>query len=252
MKSAAVAILTLSSFAAAADYPRPTGYVNDFADRLSPSFRSSLEERLRAYEQETGKEIAVVTVPSLQGESIETYATGLFNSWGIGKRDTNDGVLFLWAPQERKVRVAVGRGLDRLVPHAASVQIIEDVTARFRGSDFEGGVTLAVDEIMGSLEGSPPQRRGSVAHVALWIALSVLAAFLAGLVLLVRYAMRRARQAGGYGASNIVRTPGAYDDYSPGFVASNFDSGSSSSSSSSDSGSFGGGDTSGGGASGDY
>jgi uncharacterized protein len=163
----AAAICAIVWLAAAADYPKPTGYVNDFAGQLSPEFQQNLESRLRQYERSTTEEIAVAIVPSLEGESIETYATGLFNAWGIGKRGENNGVLFLWAPNERKVRVEVGRGLERRLSDAQATQIIEDVTARFRNQDFEGGIKLAIDEIA-----SPPRITS--------ISVSSLAGFLGG------------------------------------------------------------------------
>ncbi len=151
----AAAIFAFASIAAAVVYPKPSGYVNDFAHRLPPEFASALESRLRSFEQSTGIEVAVVTVPSLEGERLETYATGLFNDWGIGKRGANNGVLFLWAPTERKVRIEVGRGLNQALTDPQAKQIAEDVTFHFRSSDFEGGVTTAVDEITTTLREPP-------------------------------------------------------------------------------------------------
>jgi len=119
----AAAIFAFASIAAAVVYPKPSGYVNDFAHQLSPEFANALEARLRSFEQSTSIEVAVVTVPSLEGERLETYATGLFNDWGIGKRGANNGVLFLWAPAERKARIEVGRGLNQTLtdPQAANL-----------------------------------------------------------------------------------------------------------------------------------
>src|ERR1700736_3703416 len=102
-----------AAFASAANYPRATGYVNDFAERLSPADRDALERKLRDYGRTTSIEVVVAIVPSLEGESVERYANGLFHAWGIGKRGKDNGVLFLWAPSERKLRIEVGSGLER-------------------------------------------------------------------------------------------------------------------------------------------
>jgi uncharacterized membrane protein YgcG len=150
-------ILLAAAFCRAADYPRPTGYVNDFASWLAPADRDSLERRLRDYEQRTSNEIAIAIVPSLQGESVEAYANGLFRSWGIGKKGVNNGVLFLWAPIERKVRIEVGSGLENLIPSAAAAEIVNNVTARFRRNQFAEGVYAAVDGIQARLDRQPAQ-----------------------------------------------------------------------------------------------
>src|SRR5947199_6944 len=91
-----------------ADLPKPLGRVNDFAGKLAASDRQTLETRLRDYERATSNEVAIAIVESLHRQTVEVYANRLFKAWGIGKRDRNNGVLLLWAPMERKVRIEVG------------------------------------------------------------------------------------------------------------------------------------------------
>jgi uncharacterized protein len=89
-------------------FPKAQGYVNDFAGILNSRVSADLESELRAAERQTSAEIVLVTVPSLEGMTIEAYANGLFNEWRIGKRGKDNGVLVLAAPAERHVRIEVG------------------------------------------------------------------------------------------------------------------------------------------------
>src|SRR6266545_2401381 len=103
--TAVLLVVSLPVAARAVDYPRPAGFVNDFANQLPLSAVQALEKKVRDYERATGNEVAVAVVPSLGGLSVEEYAQGLFRAWGVGKYESNNGVLFLWAPVERKFRI---------------------------------------------------------------------------------------------------------------------------------------------------
>jgi len=133
------------------DYPRYTGFVNDFANQLPLSTVQELEKRVRDYERATGNEIAVAVVPSLNGMTVEEYALGLFRSWGVGKYGVNNGVLVLWAPKERKVRVEVGRGLEGVLTNAVAGQIALRITGYFRRNQFAEGLNAGVDGIIETL-----------------------------------------------------------------------------------------------------
>ena len=145
-------LAAMASFAA--DFPQPTGHVNDFVQILPDADRQNLEARLRAYEQSTSIEIAVAIVPSLQGETVNNFARELFQAWGIGKRDKNNGVLFLWAPNDRKVRIQVGYGLEQDLPDAAAAQIVREVTSLFRREEFTRGVYAGIEGIIERLNHS--------------------------------------------------------------------------------------------------
>lgn len=147
------ALLLALPAAAAPDYPKPTGHVTDAAGVLPADARAALEARLAALEATTGIELAVATVPDLQGEVIEDYANGLYRAWGIGKRDKNNGALLLVAPADRKVRVEVGYGLEGVLTDALSSQVIRrEVVPRFKAGDLPGGIVAGADALIGHLE----------------------------------------------------------------------------------------------------
>jgi uncharacterized protein len=131
-----------------AAYPKSQGYVNDFAGILNDPIRAALESDLRAVEQRTSAEIAVVTVPSLEGMTIDEYAVGLFADWKIGKRGKDNGVLVLVAPAERRVRIEVGYGLEPVLPDGLAGEIIRtEFLPAFRRGDFAGGIQAGVRDI---------------------------------------------------------------------------------------------------------
>jgi uncharacterized membrane protein YgcG len=142
-------LLTVSLFAE--DFPHFTGFVNDFADQLPLESAQALEQKLRAYERRTGNEVAVAIVPSLNGMTVDDYARGLFRAWGVGKYGVDNGVLFLWAPKERKFRIEVGRGLEGVLTNAEAQRIDLRVRGLFRANRYEDGVNAAVDGILETL-----------------------------------------------------------------------------------------------------
>jgi len=158
--------LLLLACSHAAAFPDPVGYVNDFAGLLSPQTRQDLEARLVALEEETSCELAVVTVASLDGMTVEDYAAGLFQKWGIGKKDKDNGVLFIIARDEREVRIEVGYGLETTLTDSRAGRILDDyVVPKLRNNDWEGGILGAVAGIEpylggGSLPAPTPADQG--------------------------------------------------------------------------------------------
>lgn len=165
--------LLVPAFCSAVEYPSHIGYVSDFADQLSPGDHQALESRLRAFERKTSVEVAVAIVPSLQGETVEAFATGLFRFWGIGKQGKNNGVLFLWTPNEHKVRIEVGYGLESAISNADAANILRETTALFREQHFAQGVEAAVSGILSRLDSSaappPPSGADSLNRAGLWL-----------------------------------------------------------------------------------
>jgi uncharacterized membrane protein YgcG len=145
-------VLCLATTAQAQEYPAHAGKVNDFAPVLAPAERDDLERRLADLERTTSAEVAVVTLPTLNGRSLEEYATGLFNAWGIGKQDRDNGVLVLVAVEDRAMRIEVGYGLEGVLPDGLAGAIIrETFLPKFRDGDFRGGLldgTARVIEIV--------------------------------------------------------------------------------------------------------
>jgi uncharacterized protein len=138
--------------AAGPTFPALTGRVVDDANILSPQTRASLTAKLEALEARTSRQLVVVTVSSLQGYEIEDYGYQLGRSWGIGEKGRNTGVLLIVAPNERRVRIEVGYGLEGVLTDALSTVILQDqVLPRFRNGDFEGGVVAGADALIEQL-----------------------------------------------------------------------------------------------------
>jgi uncharacterized protein len=159
--------LAVQPAAAAPTYPSLTGRVVDDAHILSPQAQAELTQELAGLEQKTSRQLVVVTLPSLQGYEIEDYGNGLIRAWGIGQKQTNNGALFIVAPNERRVRVEVGYGLEGVLTDAISKIIINrEVVPRFRQRDMEGGVvagTRALIEQL-SLDTSTAEQRAAQAE----------------------------------------------------------------------------------------
>jgi uncharacterized protein len=146
---AVLAALGLGAARAAADLPALTGRVVDDARVLSAGQRADLEGKLADLEAKSGIQLVVATVPSLGGQEIEPYANALFRAWRLGEAKKNNGVLFLVAPNEHRVRIEVGYGLEGTLTDATSSLIIANAaTPRFKAGDFDGGVARAVDDII--------------------------------------------------------------------------------------------------------
>src|SRR5208283_548917 len=146
------AALMIGPALAAANFPALTGRVVDAAKILSPATIADLERKLADLEQKSGIQLEVATVPSLEGEEIEPYANELFRFWKLGEAKKDNGVLLLIAPNERRVRIEVGYGLEGTLTDAISSLIIANAIApRFKAGDFNGGVTHGVDDIITTL-----------------------------------------------------------------------------------------------------
>ena len=159
LKASFVLVAAFAFANAALAYVSPgklTGYVSDFANILSPGDRAAIDAEIGAFEATTSAEIAVVTVPSLGGDTVDNYAVKLFEDWGIGKKGKDNGALILVAPNERAARIEVGYGLEPFVTDAASSAIIRNtMSPAFRRGDYAAGIRGAVEGIIGLVEGNP-------------------------------------------------------------------------------------------------
>lgn len=137
----AFALLAPAAGLAAPTFPALTGRVVDAANLLSPEAEQKLDARLKALEDSTGRQMVVATLPDLQGYPIEDYGYQLGRAWGIGDAKRDDGVLLIVAPNERKVRVEVGYGLEPVLTDSLSSVIIQtQIVPAFRRGDMEGGI----------------------------------------------------------------------------------------------------------------
>jgi uncharacterized protein len=176
-----------ASTASARAWPRPQGYLSDFAQGVDPATRDSIEALAGELKEKTGSELAVVTTPDLGGEEIDPAAVDLFKAWGIGKGGKDEGVLILLAQKERRVRIEVGYGLEGILPDGLCGSIIRRVMAPdlaqgrtgaglLAGARAVAGV-IAKDRgvtITGALP-LPPEDvgRGMSPRAAFWIAILV-------------------------------------------------------------------------------
>ena len=150
----AAALLFSLAALAALDFPPLTGRVVDQANIMTPESRSELETKLKDLEDKSGIQLVVATVKSLQGGDIETYANELFRTWKLGQARKNNGVLLLIAPNEHRVRIEVGYGLEGTLTDALSSVIISSaIVPRFKTGDFSGGISRGVDGIISVLSG---------------------------------------------------------------------------------------------------
>ncbi|MBN1255897.1 MAG: TPM domain-containing protein [Deltaproteobacteria bacterium] len=143
-----------STCAWAAMPARPQGWVNDFSGILSDNTRAQITGLCDEVKRSTGAEIAVVTVTSLEGMSVEEYAVRLFEQWGIGEKDKDNGVLFLIAPNERKTRIEVGYGLEPVITDGRAGEIIRETALPFfRANDYDQGILQGSRQIAAFITG---------------------------------------------------------------------------------------------------
>src|SRR3989344_5994281 len=134
---------------------KPSMYLNDYAKILTAEQVSTLENKLQSFARQTTNEIAVVTIPSLDGDTIENVAQEIFTKWGIGKADKNNGVLLLISLIDRKTRIHTGYGVEGDLTDIGASYIQSDViTPAFRAGDYFVGINGAVDKMIEVLGGN--------------------------------------------------------------------------------------------------
>jgi uncharacterized protein len=147
--AALVAFLCALATALALTLPPLTGRVVDQANVIPADTRAAIEGKLADLESKSGIQLVVATVKSLEGQEIEPYANELFRSWKLGEKTKNNGVLLLVAPNEHRLRIEVGYGLEGTLTDALSKVIITNAIApRFKTGDFAGGISRGVDDII--------------------------------------------------------------------------------------------------------
>jgi uncharacterized protein len=124
---------------------KPEGYVSDFGHVIDASSRAEIEQYCTRFEQATGVQMAIVTVPTLDGEPIEDVANDLFRRWGIGKKGKDEGLLLLLSIQERRSRLEVGRGLEPIITDATSGTTLRAMRPSLKAGNYgEALYTAAV------------------------------------------------------------------------------------------------------------
>jgi uncharacterized protein len=152
--AALAALLFMAGAAMAAiNFPALSGRVVDQAELLSPQQEAELTGKLEALQRASTRQLVVATVSSLQDNPIEDYGYQLGRAWHIGQQGANNGVILLVAPNEKRVRIEVGYGLEPILPDALASQIIEQqILPRFRANDYPGGIVAGTDAIIAQLQ----------------------------------------------------------------------------------------------------
>ncbi|MBL8861886.1 MAG: TPM domain-containing protein [Planctomycetes bacterium] len=133
--------------------PRNDGWVTDLAGLLSRSEERALEARLEEWSQRTGHQLAVLTIPSLDGEPIERASLAVARAWGIGHGQRDDGALLFVAQGDRKLRIEVGNGLESALTDSISGRIIREIVApQFRANHASSGIRAGVEALITVVE----------------------------------------------------------------------------------------------------
>lgn len=149
----AMLAMLFASPAVAQEFPALSGRVVDNANIIPDVDEAALTARLEALETQSQRQLVVVTLPSLQGYDIADYGYQLGREWGLGDAERNDGAILIVAPEERKVRIEVGYGLEPVLTDGLSGLIIQQqILPRFRDGDFPGGIQIGTDSIIQQLQ----------------------------------------------------------------------------------------------------
>jgi uncharacterized protein len=226
-------LVTGLPIAQAADpvFPALTGRIVDEAGLLTPEDEAELTATLQSLEGTSSDQLAIVTLKSLQGFPIEDFGYKLGRHWGIGQAGKDNGVLLIVAPNERKVRIEVGKRLEPLLTDAMSRIIIENaILPGFRRGDFAGGIRAGVrdikDVLLGDAEAVKQRARGMHEPPETdWVALAIIAIWIAIVLYSIYQQQRQARQfpqsarqgrRRRYGDDRIIILPGGSGHWSGG------------------------------------
>jgi uncharacterized protein len=184
---AGVIVLALASPVLAAETPippSPTTWVTDTVSLLSPATRDTLEQRLAAYNKETGHQV-IVYIGSTTGDApLEDWTIRAFTAWKVGRKKLDDGLAIFMFTQDRKVRIEVGYGLEGVMTDAIASQIIRnDIMPRMKAGDADGAVTAAVDSVLATIGGEHgaaprPPAQSSSDLTGVWVALIIFLIFI--------------------------------------------------------------------------
>jgi len=152
----AILLLILTAGAQAQpSVPPLTGRVVDRADVLDASTEQALTDQLATHERATSNQVVVLTIPSLEGASVERYALDVFNTWGLGQADRDNGVLVLIARDDREMRIEVGYGLEGTLTDSRAGRIIRsEFVPAFRNGNYDAGTLAGVNAVVGTIEGT--------------------------------------------------------------------------------------------------
>ena len=157
--------LFLASFTIHAEVAVPPlkARVTDLTGTLAPAQRDTLERELQAFESRKGSQIAVLIVPTTRPEAIEQYSIRVAETWKLGRKGVDDGVLLLVAKDDRELRIEVGSGLEGVIPDAVAKRVVSEIIIPyFKQGDFYGGIHAGLVRLIRLIDGEPlppPQAR---------------------------------------------------------------------------------------------
>lgn len=141
--------------------PPLKGYVNDYADMISPAVEKQLEKELKEFEKSDSTQIVILTIPSLEGEVLEDFSIRVAENWKIGQKNKDNGVILLVVKNDRKIRIEVGRGLEGRLTDLLCGRIIDLVIKpRFKRGDFDGGFLAAISSLIDATRGEFKSNEG--------------------------------------------------------------------------------------------
>lgn len=150
------------------DYPDHVGVVNDFANEIDSGTKAKIEQVIADAKAKADVRLVVVTVTSLGGKSVEDYTIGLTKKWGVGQKGKNNGILFLHAPKERKIRIENGYGVESRLTDVESKMIIENtIIPLMKAGKFSEAILRGSEEILKVLsapEKQPEKQSAPVSH----------------------------------------------------------------------------------------
>jgi uncharacterized protein len=163
---AGIGTIALSFPALALEVPATQGYVTDLAEMISPATEEKLNQALHSFEISDSTQIAILTIPSLEGDALEDFSIRTVERWGIGQKAKDNGLLLLAVKNDRKIRIETGRGLEGVMTDLMAGRIIDGVvTPRFKAGRFDEGFVAGIDAMIrvtrGEFKGDRlPSRRG--------------------------------------------------------------------------------------------
>jgi uncharacterized protein len=148
--------LFMSLEVVALEVPPLRGRVTDYAGVMRQEQTQFLESQLAQLERDTGHQVAVLTIPTLDGEDIEGFSIRVAESWKIGKKGFDNGVILVVAVKDRRLRLEVGYGLEGVLPDAIAKRITSDyIVPRFRQQDYAGGIVAGIDAVQKVIRKEP-------------------------------------------------------------------------------------------------
>ncbi|MGZ8501067.1 MAG: TPM domain-containing protein [Candidatus Binatia bacterium] len=149
-------LLLFSAVAVALDVPQLRGRVNDYANVLQTSQAQALEAQLAQLERDTGHQVVVLTIPTLDGEDIEGFSIRVAENWKVGKKGYDNGAILVVAVKDRRLRLEVGYGLEGVLPDAIAKRVIADyIVPHFRQQDYAGGIIAGIDAVQKVIRKEP-------------------------------------------------------------------------------------------------